>query len=1132
MYLSGRSSSRLRQRGIALVVVLSMVVVVALILIAFVTAMRLERTASTSYSQSINADEIARGALSLITADLINEMSADAPPSVMISGQPPSATNKPLFTNVTAANILPRRVGTNAAMPNLVRISTTNATYTNGSVPGLTASSVSSTAKSADGRYVARARWEAPYLGSYPSDNDTPRWVIVTRSGVTNAGTFTGANALNNPSQANTNYAIGRFAYAIYDIGGLMDVTVAGYPTSTLSTADIEKIKGTLAGANLTALGINAQSLVDWRNKSSSSSTANYLSMVTNYRAIHGADAVAAGDTTFFSRQDLIRAAKLGVAGLNTNGLTNLTVFSRELNAPSWRPQDIVGSSIAYGTLANSATSTNTFAPLLRYSTSGEIRSYKVDGTSYTYAVQPGDPVAGRRFPLDRIRWIGADGPANGGTAESIHACFGLEWDGTTGVWKYVGPKISGAANVEQTSIKTLAQVATEQTKREPNFFELLQAAILTGSLGLDGDPATPNGYEPFYFYTTHEASKTLHIFRIGASIISSYEPSAQPCVIEYNQSGEGWQATGIDDLPYLNTLSILAGLDPSSAPGSAVRDLNLYLMVGLWNPSRSAVAQTNRPPVRLRAKGVVAYGNEYGSMSTKIIPYADSTLERPGIATNLNLSAELSTTGTNGAGGFTDPHMLYPSDLMPGSDWGTLPSIKGTSLAGLKLPNFSYSTTKVPTAADVSSEYKYSSQWTTLAAYLSYDATRPFNAWLEYKNKDGNWVPYTYFGGINDPVTWAAKPALIETVSMHMRGWLVSATNTNYFAADPPPFDPTAAQGATNAFVYRKGVFVSTDPRSLRFNQTFFTTSMNFTDWAKFLWSSLWSSATDPAFASWGLAGSQTAQAIFGPPWLPSGVARNNNTNFTKASTNNNPAMYVDPDGVRRIADSGLYTTSDTTTWKGNPWALSAQRSSDRPFILNRPYYSVGELGYISRDYPFRTLDFWTDKSADAGLLDFFTVDNTPSKHTVGKVNLNTKSPEILTALLNNSLSDALSGTTYSYSTNAANLIISSTATTPIFNKGEIATRLTSSYSGTGTSDDAMLKPRREAITRALADVGQVRTWNLLIDVFAQAGRYSQNATKLDDFIVEGERHFWLHIAIYRFTGEIVDQRLELVNP
>ncbi len=107
--------------------------------------------------------------------------------------------------------------------------------------------------------------------------------------------------------------------------------------------------------------------------------------MVTNYRAINGSDAVASGDTTFLSRQDLIRAAKLGIAGLNTKNLTNLTVFSRELNAPSWRPQNIAGISLAYYTLGNSTNSTNTFAPLVRHSTAGSITSYKIDGTAYTY---------------------------------------------------------------------------------------------------------------------------------------------------------------------------------------------------------------------------------------------------------------------------------------------------------------------------------------------------------------------------------------------------------------------------------------------------------------------------------------------------------------------------------------------------------------------------------------------------------------------------------------------------------------------------------------------------------------------------------------------------------------------------
>ncbi len=125
----------------------------------------------------------------------------------------------------------------------------------------------------------------------------------------------------------------------------------------------------------------------------------------------------------------------------------------------------------------------------------------------------------------------------------------------------------------------------------------------------------------------------------------------------------------------------------------------------------------------------------------------------------------------------------------------------------------------------------------------------------------------------------------------------------------------------------------------------------------------------------------------------MPSGVARNNNTSFTKA-IEWRPCLYSDPDGVRRIADSGLYTNSDTTTWKGNPWALSTQRVLDRPFILNRPYYSVGELGYISRDYPFRTLDFWTDKTADGGLLDYFTVTSGSANYVAGKVSLIQRAP------------------------------------------------------------------------------------------------------------------------------------------
>ena len=39
-----------------------------------------------------------------------------------------------------------------------------------------------------------------------------------------------------------------------------------------------------------------------------------------------------------------------------------------------------------------------------------------------------------------------------------------------------------------------------------------------------------------------------------------------------------------------------------------------------------------------------------------------------------------------------------------------------------------------------------------------------------------------------------------------------------------------------------------------------------------------------------------------------------------------------------------------------------------------------------------------------------------------------------------------------------------------------------------------------------------------------------SPNAITLNDFIVQGERRYWLHISVDRYTGKIVDQQLEPV--
>jgi hypothetical protein len=48
---------------------------------------------------------------------------------------------------------------------------------------------------------------------------------------------------------------------------------------------------------------------------------------------------------------------------------------------------------------------------------------------------------------------------------------------------------------------------------------------------------------------------------------------------------------------------------------------------------------------------------------------------------------------------------------------------------------------------------------------------------------------------------------------------------------------------------------------------------------------------------------------------------------------------------------------------------------------------------------------------------------------------------------------------------------------------------------------------------------------------LITQTGRYPPRTTDLtQQFIVEGEKRYWLHVAIDRFTGEIIDQQLEAV--
>jgi hypothetical protein len=66
------------------------------------------------------------------------------------------------------------------------------------------------------------------------------------------------------------------------------------------------------------------------------------------------------------------------------------------------------------------------------------------------------------------------------------------------------------------------------------------------------------------------------------------------------------------------------------------------------------------------------------------------------------------------------------------------------------------------------------------------------------------------------------------------------------------------------------------------------------------------------------------------------------------------------------------------------------------------------------------------------------------------------------------------------------------------------------------------------EVIARSLSEMVQTRTWNLMIDVIAQTGKYSPGTASVTDagkFIVEGEKRYWLHIALGRnLVNNVVD--------
>jgi len=207
---------------------------------------------------------------------------------------------------------------------------------------------------------------------------------------------------------------------------------------------------------------------------------------------------------------------------------------------------------------------------------------------------------------------------------------------------------------------------------------------------------------------------------------------------------------------------------------------------------------------------------------------------------------------------------------------------------------------------------------------------------------------------------------------------------------------------------------------------------------------------------------------------------------------------------------------------------------------VINRTFTTVGELGYgiDSSTAGVPTLKFWDSTTTPpfqyAPVLDFFSYNPVSSAYPrAGIVNLYTKNVPVIAAMLKSALKNetlttpsAAGAVSQAEAMNAANAIVTATQSVlagtaiPAVQQTDLTRAIAGRLANVGSSAAGWTSDeQKEAIARALAEMGQTRTWNLFIDVIAQTGKYKPNAQDLtgSNFVVEGEKRYWLHIALGR---------------
>ena len=505
-------------------------------------------------------------------------------------------------------------------LQNLIKRSAHGIPFSNGANTSNRAASVnSSTNPSLNSLSISPALWNKPLLMPATSTGDytpaltsgtftAPDWILVAQNG-------------SNPTSWNTSLiasgtspVVGRYAYNIYDEGGLLDVNVAGYPRHPHTRSILTKTL--FAYADLTQLGLTqnkVDQIVGWRNYATTQPSGTFpnfsfnsvsANLYYNYVSSNTNGFLTPSSATYNAATPNNSFPPPTPHQLSPKRAWNISHQSSLPISHSLQPRN--QPALLYPRRADERRGTRR----ARCEPRGQHRRRRRQVHQPEFSECPGPnlfhperQLHGERRRSARQQTIRPPAPGmdhlqrpernpdsgrrrHPGAHQQRHPLVlsparhrrehpeilrsHLGWDQESmelrpsqghirfeRIIMLVGRPGGTAAN---------AAKYVQDANREPDFFELLKAGITVGSLGkaattsassVSGSavPRLSQAQVPANMRYNFDSSVDYHVIQIGANILSEVNPTSYPIRITFDDgSARGaWEFQGVTDLPYLN---------------------------------------------------------------------------------------------------------------------------------------------------------------------------------------------------------------------------------------------------------------------------------------------------------------------------------------------------------------------------------------------------------------------------------------------------------------------------------------------------------------------------------------------------------------------------------------------------